>query len=363
MKLYTCKHCGQEVYFENTRCERCGTALGFVVNTLEVVALEKAENGLYTIWGNNDSTKYRYCKNQEYAVCNWLVAENDSSPFCKACSFNRIIPDLNKPEYRKRWNAIENAKHRLIYSLLRLHLPLFSKAEDETRGLMFDFKADVDNSEQKVLTGHDNGLITLNIAEADDAEREMTRKAMDEVYRTVLGHFRHEIGHYYWDRLIADTTHLGSFRSLFGDERLDYGEALQSYYANGAASNWRESFISAYATMHPWEDWAETWAHYLHIVDTVETAHSFGLTVHPVNAPEYSPLKAAVTIDPYETDDFQKVLDLWFPLTFALNSLNRSMGLHDVYPFVITPNVIKKLSFIHSLCREHGLAYNSKYPV
>jgi hypothetical protein len=178
----------------------------------------------------------------------------------------------------------------------------------------------------------------------------MARKAMDEVYRTVLGHFRHEIGHYYWDRLIANTAHLDECRRLFGDDRMDYAEALKKHYRKGAPKDWNKEFISSYATTHPWEDWAETWAHYLHIIATVETAYSFGLSVHPTVASHASILNADVNIDPYEIDDFNEVLNLWFPLTFALNSLNRSMGLHDLYPFVIPTNAIDKLNFIHKVC-------------
>ena len=350
MKLFTCNCCGQLLYFENNHCEKCLSALGFIPDSLKLVALEEKGGGVYTIWGNSKATtSFRYCKNHEYNVCNWLVPADDNASFCKACTFNRTIPDISKMEYRQRWNVIENAKHRLIYSLLELQLPLVSKSVDAAKGLSFDFIADEKQSEQKIMTGHDNGLITLNIAEADDVEREMTRKAMDEVYRTVLGHFRHEVGHYYWDRLIDNTPYLEAFRKLFGDERKDYAEALQAHYNNGPSPNWNKEFISSYATMHPWEDWAETWAHYLHIIDTVETAYSFGLTIHP-SVKNASVLNANINIDPYAVEDFKEVLDLWFPLKFALNSLNRSMGLHDLYPFIIPPKAIGKLLFIHQVC-------------
>ncbi len=350
MRLFTCNHCGQLLYFENSYCVNCHLSLGFVAERLDLMALEQGDNNTYTIWGEKHTTAYRYCKNHEYNVCNWLISASDDNPFCKACSFNRTIPDINKMEYRQRWSTIENAKHRLIYSLLRLRLPLVSKVKDVEKGLSFDFMADEKESEKRILTGHDNGLITLNIAEADDVEREMTRKAMDEVYRTVLGHFRHEVGHYYWDRLIDNSVHLEEFRQLFGDEQKDYSEALRLHYSNGAPANWNDKFISAYATTHPWEDWAETWAHYLHIIDTVETAYSFGLRVRPTVGGNTALLRADITIDPYDVEDFNEVLNRWFPLTFALNSLNRSMGLPDVYPFVIPANAIEKLLFIHRVC-------------
>ncbi len=350
MKLFKCGNCGQVLFFENSLCECCGYELGFNVNQLELTALVKQDENCYKVYGDMSGAKFRYCINHQYKVCNWLVSENDPSPFCKACSFNRTIPDINNPDYRYRWNTIENAKHRLIYSLLRLQLPLVNKITDPIKGLSFDFKADDINAHERILTGHNNGLITLNIAEADDIEREMTRKSMQEVYRTVLGHFRHEIGHYYWEILVASTVHLNQFRTLFGDDRINYAQALNNHYKFGPPTDWNKEFISAYAAMHPWEDWAETWAHYMHIIDTLEMASSFGLSVQPTVASNSPYLSANINIDPYNCQDFNHILALWYPLTTALNSLNRSMGLADPYPFVIPAKAVEKLLFIHNLC-------------
>ena len=294
-------------------------------------------------------TTYAYCANHAHGVCNWLVPTPGESPYCRACALNRTIPNLSRPAYVARWHALENAKHRLVYELLEMGLPLLSKAEDANRGLQFDFVADEGSA--KVLTGHANGLITINIAEADDIERELARRAMDELYRTVLGHFRHEVGHYYWDRLIADSAHLPEYRRLFGDERADYGQALQRHYDQGPPADWPARYISAYATSHPWEDWAETWAHYLHLLDTLQTAHAFGLRVAPAVAPAAARLTATIQ-DPYRQPDFGALLAMWLPLTFAMNSLNRSMGLRDSYPFVIRPAVQEKLAFIHVVCQQ-----------
>ena len=349
MKLFKCSHCGQLLYFENNRCEQCGYKLGFNAETLQLMPLLDMGNDTYWTYDEQDTTLYRYCTNYQFNVCNWLVPETHDSPFCQACSLNRTIPNISKTEYMTRWQTIEVAKHRLVYSLLRLKLPVLSKTTDPEKGLTFDFMADEQGQKNKrVLTGHANGLITINIAEADDIEREMARRAMEELYRTVLGHFRHEVGHYYWERLIYNTENLGPFRQLFGDERTDYGQALQKHYAQGAPVDWDLKFISSYATAHPWEDWAETWAHYLHIIDTLETAYAFGLKVRPevVEAPF---LAADINSDPFELENFQDMMNLWLPLTFAMNSLNRSMGLSDPYPFVIRPKVIKKLSFIHQV--------------
>jgi hypothetical protein len=180
----------------------------------------------------------------------------------------------------------------------------------------------------------------------------MTRKAMNEGYRTVLGHFRHEVGHYYWDRLIGETGRLEEFRQLFGDERQDYDAALKRHYRQGPPAGWNMQYISAYATMHPWEDWAETWAHFLHIIDTLETAYAFGMKVQPGIAEDYAGIQAEMNTDPHTIENFRQIMSQWLPLSFAMNSLNRSMGLNDPYPFVIRPVVMKKLGFIHQVCLQ-----------
>ena len=349
MKLFECTYCGQLLQFENTRCERCTHKLGFVAESLQLFPLVQ-EGMLFHLYNGPSAIKYRYCDNYEYGVCNWLVEDAPGARFCSACLLNQTIPDLSRPEYLDRWKVIEAAKHRLVYLLLRMKLPLMSKKTDYDKGLSFDFKADDKNSEQKILTGHDNGLITLNIAEADDIEREMARRAMAEAYRTVLGHFRHEVGHYYWDRLIDNTDNLEPYRKLFGDDREDYGEALKIHYRDGAPADWQDRFISTYASTHPWEDWAETWAHYLHIIDTLETASAFGLSINPNLVQNAPGLSAVLKADPYHLENFNDIISLWFPLVFAMNSINRSMGMPDLYPFVIPPKVIEKLTFIHEVC-------------
>ena len=344
MKLFNCTCCGQLIYFENNLCERCGHQLGFDAAQLELLPIESAGGELFTIYQGGPRLYY-YCTNQQYGVCNWLVDAGAGTRFCPACDLNHTIPNLNQPEFRTRWRNIEIAKHRLIYSLLRLKLPVFSKKINNQTGLQFDFVADEDG--KKVYTGHEDGVITINIAEADDLEREMARKAMDEVYRTVLGHFRHEVGHYYWDRLIdVSRPLLEECRKIFGDDQLDYGKAVQDHYANGAPADWPQHFISAYATTHPWEDWAETWAHYLHIMDTLETAFFFKIVLQP-GTEIGGPFAAAITTDPYTVKNYNYIFKMWLPLSFMMNSLNRSMGLPDPYPFIIRPEVVEKLTFIH----------------
>lgn len=350
MKLFECTNCGQLLQFENTRCEKCGHKLGFLAETLELYPLVESQGNVFTLFNEPAGRKFRYCDNHAYDVCNWLVNDSRSDRYCEACALNQTIPNLSEQEHRQRWRVIEAAKHRLVYSLLRMKLPVISKAADPEHGLLFDFMADEQNSEQRILTGHDDGLITLNVAEADDVEREMARRSMAEPYRTVLGHFRHEVGHYYWNSLINGTDNLEPYRKLFGDERADYGESLKHHYKEGAPADWHQRFISAYASTHPWEDWAETWAHYLHIIDTLEAAYSFGLSINPGIVQNAPGLSTVIKADPYRLENFSDIISMWLPLVFAMNSINRSMGMPDLYPFVIPPVVIEKLRFIHAVC-------------
>jgi hypothetical protein len=346
MKLFECQNCGQALYFENTRCESCGRRLGYLPAKAAVTALEEGEDGLRAM--ADPASRVRYCANAQHDVCNWLIPEDSPDEFCAACRHNRTIPDLSVPENVFNWRKLEVAKHRLFYTLLKLRLPLSTRGEDPG-GLAFDFLVSPPPGEPLVMTGHERGLITINLAEADDSERERQRREMGEPYRTLLGHFRHEVAHYYWDRLVKDTPALDEFRRLFGDERQDYAAALSKHYADGPPNNWVEQFVTAYASVHPWEDFAETWAHYFHMVDTLETANAFGLRVRP-KVGKGANLATTVDFDPHSAA-MDRIIDSWLPLTFAVNSLNRSMGIPDLYPFVLAPEVIVKLAFIHDRIR------------
>jgi hypothetical protein len=345
MKLFKCQNCGQLLYFENTLCESCGHALGFSSDDVDLLTLRKIDSHRYNDV-NRKRHEYRYCANSQHNACNWLIPANSSETYCIACKLNHTIPDLNVPEHVANWRKLEVAKHRLVYTLLRLGLPVSAKADDPRTGLSFDFLADTGTG-KKVMTGHDDGLITINLSEADEATRVRNREKLGEPYRTLLGHFRHESGHYYWDRIVANTDQLNGFRKKFGDEQADYAKSLARYYKQGPAANWENNFISAYASSHPWEDWAETWAHYLHVMDTIETAFSFGMRIKPEAESKVKMLTAEYSKDPFEVANFQKIIELWFPITVAVNSLNRSMGQPDFYPFVTMPAVIEKLKFIH----------------
>ena len=353
MKIDYCDRCGLPVFFEHTQCLSCGSELAFFPDRSEICSLEKATDQTWRRTGSSvsDGPTFRLCENYRvHSVCNWVVPSSDPNPFCLSCRLTRIIPDLGKPGAKDAWHRLEIAKRRLVYNLLALRLPLQPKIENDERGLAFEFRADPDPADKTatpVLTGHDRGVIVINIAEAHDVEREKRRLALGEPYRTLLGHFRHEIGHYYWDRLIAGGPLLAPFRERFGDETANYGEALKKYYDHGPAADWNQHFISAYATSHPWEDWAETWAHYLHMFDTLETSHAFGLSLGSARG-RGEPRPVAVPTVERSLETFQAMLDDWFPLTCVLNNLNRSLGLADGYPFVLTDPVIEKLRFIHN---------------
>lgn len=349
MRLFTCDHCGNTVYFENSRCEHCGHALGYLPRHNALVSLDAAEGGW--VAPAIPGSRYIYCANAQHGACNWLIEAEDGGPvFCLACQHNETIPALDNPDNLTRWQVVERAKKRLMYALLRLGLPLATRAEDPEHGLAFRFLADAESAPH-VMTGHESGIITIALAEADDAERERRRTGMGEPYRTLLGHFRHEIGHHYWDLLVSGQPPEQRFRALFGDERADYGTALKTYYGNGAPAGWPATHISAYATAHPWEDFAETFAHYLHIVDTVEMAAAFGIRAKPRTGDENLAL-LPVSFDPYMAPDMAVTVDNWIPLASLLNNLNRAMGQADAYPFVLSQVVIEKLSFINDLVHQ-----------
>ncbi|WP_018935074.1 putative zinc-binding metallopeptidase [Thioalkalivibrio sp. ALJ24] len=366
MELFECDACGMAVHFDNTCCTACGHRLGFLSDRLRVAALlpdgegrdargQEIPGGWWRVAGEVDGVRYRQCRHYAVdGVCNWMVPESDAHPFCRACRLNRTIPDLGVAGNRTLWARLEAEKRRLVYGLLRLGLPLVSQREDP-QGLAFDFLASTTPAFQEgggVVTGHAAGLITLDIAEADPAVRERMREAMAEPYRTILGHFRHESGHYYWERLVRGGPAHEDFRRVFGDERADYDAALRRHYREGPPADWQGRFVSAYASAHPWEDWAETWAHYLHIVDTLDTARAYGLHV---GAPALAgaSMRQTPDYDPYNAPDIDTLMDHWLPLTNALNSLNRSMGHGHVYPFMLTPAAITKLQWVHAMIRDH----------
>lgn len=392
---YRCQ-CGQPVFFRNSKCLACDTPLGYdcerglllplmrgpqegtwqewqaatapaddaqppsledipgqepVAGAAPAAAVEGAAPAQSTAIESGEPL-YKRCLNLSTpASCNWLVPVEDPADMCRACRLNRTIPDLTDPALPDNgylWGRVEMAKRRLVSSLILLGLPVASRmSEDTERGLMFDFLRSPVNGPH-IMTGHNTGLITLNVEEADDAKREAVRKAMREPYRTLLGHFRHEVGHYYWDRLVEGTSWMGGFHALFGDETLDYAASLQRNYDEGPPADWPLHYVSAYASTHPWEDWAECWAHYLHMRDSVDTALSFGLSMDHFDL-EFTPFTIDVLhqSEHPEAEQFLTFLNHWTRLTTMLNEMSRSMGQPDFYPFILPTEAVAKLHFIH----------------
>lgn len=356
MKTFNCDACGALVFFQNIQCVQCGHALGFLPDIMDMAALEaKPDQRWQSLAPASAGGLYRACANgRDHAVCNWYVPDSETADFCAACHLNLVVPDLSKSENQANWHKVEIAKRRLIYTLRQLSLPTEGNLAAGVPGLRFRFLAESPDS-GTILTGHEDGVITLNLAEADDVERERRRTELHEPQRTLIGHFRHECGHYYWDVLIRNSPLIEEYRRLFGDERTDYASALKTYYANGPMPDWTARCVTAYASSHPWEDWAETWAHYLHIVDSLETAAGVGLSLHPSH-----PAAKTGSAEPGQAVGagvaFETMMEHWLPLTHALNSLNRGQGLPDLYPFVLAEPAVEKLRFIHEVVSRNRQA-------
>jgi len=349
MKIFHCDHCRQLLFFENTTCVSCGHRVAYLPDVRRVASLEPDGDDRWRSPAAKLARRsYRLCQNDKIeGICNWAVPAGEDNPLCSSCRITKVIPNLGEPAHRSAWYRLEVAKRRLLFTLIELGLMGHRKG-DPAHELAFEFLADPDQNGAPVLTGHAGGVITINVAEADDVEREKRRNAMHEPYRTLLGHMRHESGHYYWDRLVKETPELDEFRAIFGDERADYAAALRTHHEGGPPANWQAQFVSAYASSHPWEDWAETWTHYLHIVDTLETAAACGLSLRPHRSDEPALAETPYPISP-RPPAFERLIGSWFPLTYVLNNLNRGLGLVDAYPFVLSPPAVNKLRFAHDV--------------
>lgn len=337
MKRFHCI-CGQRLFFENVQCLGCGRPVGYLPQTAILEALAPdGDAGWISLGPGAEGLHVRWCENALiHQACNWLVPDESGATLCRACALNTTIPNLDTAKNREHWTLLEAGKRRLVYTLIQLGLPIDTDGSNGHAPLRFEFLEDQqrnpDVEPEFVLTGYRDGVITLNVAEADSVYREQMRAAMGEPYRTVLGHFRHESGHYYWERLVKTSTRIGQFRELFGDERTDYARALDEYYSGPPSDAWSATHISAYARAHPLEDFAECWAHMLHMVDTLETADAEGILFAPAL-----------------TGDLDAYLQAWGQLTVVMNELNRSMGRRDAYPFVLSGVVAEKLEFIRDL--------------
>jgi len=346
MRDFHCPNCGQRLAFENSACLACGSALGFSLEQMALLVIAKGEEGEHA--GVVDSDAYHLCTNLHLAECNWIVPKNHPGGLCTSCALTLERPNDNDPEGLAAFARAEAAKRRLIAELQELKLPIVGRDRDPDYGLGFRL---LRSAHEKVFTGHEDGVITLDLAEGDDVHREQLRVEMDEPYRTLLGHFRHEIGHYYFYRLITPSSdYLARFKELFGDPDADYEEALDRHYRDGAPEGWQESFVSSYATMHAAEDWAETFAHYLHIRDTLDTSAWCGL----------APASATFDRPALGPSAFRNIIELWLPLSWSLNMVNRSMGRDDLYPFVLPGAVLDKMQFIHTVI--DGVTSESRGP-
>jgi hypothetical protein len=333
--------CNSALYFDNTVCLQCKRETGWCPRCKTIIAVNVGSKKQYVC--ERCKSDLLKCTNyREHGVCNRFtpLADGQAPAFCDCCRFNRTIPDLSVAGNADRWARLEAAKRRLIFDLDLLGLAYGTAAEGFEPGLVFEFKTDkiVQNGQwqrikncEPIMTGHNEGVIVINICEADDVERERLRVNLHEPQRTLIGHFRHEIAHYFWDLLIKNREEESS-KQVFGDHTLDYGAAQQTYYKNGAPPDWQSHFVSAYATMHAWEDFAETFALYLDIVGTLDTA----------NAQGFSTIKMP-------SSDFPAMLTRYTPLAIAMNEVNRHMGLPDLVPEIFCPDVVRKLQWVHDL--------------
>lgn len=341
MKTWNCD-CGNRIYFENTRCQQCGNSVGFYADQVTPLSIRPAADG--QLISPTKGMAFKQCVHHTTVrACNWLLAAEDPNTECLACRLNDpVCANIYLPP--ERIFKLESAKRRLIYSLLDLGLPVLSKFDDPIQGISFQFLGTASGdgeSNELVVTGHQQGKITINADEAEDSVLEKLRIRFGEPYRTLLGHFRHESGHFYWDRLIAQSPQEGQFINLFGDASVDYQASLNRFYSLGAPDQWQQNYISAYASSHPWEDWAETWAHYLHMMDTLETAIDHGFIQQ-------------LSLTRLFSYDMDRLIAEWTAIVPVINDLARSLGSKDVYPFVIYPAVVEKLRFIHAVIQQQA---------
>lgn len=349
MQRFTCD-CGNVLFFGSSKCLKCGGKVGYDPEAGEIVRLQPGG-------------EMKLCDNGvKHGVCNWLLPAAAKAVLCVACQMNRTIPDLRTGRNLMLWGRMEMAKRRLIYTLQRLHITLPSKAENPKAGLTFDIVSTLSNP--TVTTGHLNGVITVNLEEADDTYRQINRQQLGESSRTLLGHFRHESAHYLWQRCLSelawDDPQRLAFRERFGDEWIDYATALSTHYQRGMQAGWEQNFITGYAASHPWEDWAETWAHYLQIVDGLETCESLGIQVQHLALPLVMLPGEAGTLPPMLPQEglvdgeFLAWLQRWMCLSTVLNEISHSLGESALYPFVISVRVAQKLRLAHHYAQTWG---------
>jgi hypothetical protein len=298
------------------------------------------------------------CSNRDWR-CNWLVAEDAGAGRCFSCRLNRQRPDSSDTIALEKLADASQVKRRLLVQLAKLGIPVEPFYEREG-GLAFDLLSSY-SGQGRVTIGHANGVITIDLIETLDDYREAMRIRLREPYRTMLGHFRHEIGHYYQWILVEQTHWIDECRDLFGDERASYADALNRHYEQGAPDGWEASYISEYATMHPWEDFAESFAHYLHITDTLSTAAAGGLALQASRVDGLID-EDVVPRASYQGATMQEMLADWSWVSLLLNRVNHAMGRGDMYPFTLTEPVRTKLDFVHRVVQDVA-SRNSGQPI
>jgi hypothetical protein len=336
VRAFRCPNCGQAAAFEVQQCPTCGETVGYHYPSRQMVC---APSQTVTVNGHG----WVRCAYWERG-CNWLTAGDAESGRCYADSFVREGPAPDDTEAMAELDSTLKALRRLIFELMDLGLPIHQYYADP-HGLAFDLLSSKTLG-RPVVTGHDNGVITIDLAESLELYRERLRIKLREPYRTMLGHFRHEVGHYYEMLLVQNTPLIDDARAMFGDDRQDYQAALQRHYQGDAPANWQHDFISEYATAHPWEDFAETWAHYLHITGTLATIADSGLVVE-ADRVKWDLSYNVDARESYADGTIEDIMADWLVLSGVLNRVNNAMGRDDLYPFTIFPHVVTKLGFIH----------------
>jgi len=226
MRDFHCPNCGQRLTFENSACLNCGSALGFSLEEMAPLVITTGDDAERA--GFVSASEYQLCANRHLAECNWLVRIPHPGGLCASCELTIERPNDADTAGLVEFARAEAAKRRLVAELHELKLPIVGRHSDPDYGLAFRL---LSSAHETVLTGHENGVITIDLAEGDDVHREQLRVEMDEPYRTLLGHFRHEIGHYYFYRLVTPSKEFTArFNELFGDPNADYQEALDRHY-------------------------------------------------------------------------------------------------------------------------------------
>lgn len=356
MRRFSCD-CGNVLFFGSTRCLACGIEVGFSPRRGNMERLD-SQAGL------------KRCANgTRYDICNWTTDWESAGDLCISCRMNQVVPDLSRPQNRFLWARMESAKRRLIYTLLRLGIYIPTKKDDPQEGLAFEIASSLLDS--SVTTGHLNGIITMNLEEADDTYRQINRQLLGEAKRTLLGHFRHESAHYLWARFLSNKEWEHpwrlAFREIFGNEWQDYGKALHSYYRSGPPTDWNLRFVSGYAASHPWEDWAETWSHYLQMLEGLETCDALGIQTAHLTLPlqmlpvEAGTLSVHLNTSPGDSGCFLAMLQRWVCFSNVLNEISDSLGEPAPCPLVISVAIVRKLHLAHYFARSWGSKLSETY--